>query len=141
MNEKYSILTKLEEIIPHLELLKQLQPELTLDELKNSLKIMLPSGYKIILLEIENNVVGLTGLWINAKLYSGKYAEIDNFIIDKNYRSKGIGKKLCHYVYELARKENCKVVMLDAYTYNTASHKFYFNEGFVIKGFHFIKNL
>jgi flagellar motor switch protein FliG len=35
----------------------------------------------------------------------------------------------------------CKVVALDAYTNNFPAHKFYYNLGFVPKGFHFIKFL
>ncbi len=78
---------------------------------------------------------------INTKIYSGKYVELDNVVTDENYRGKEIGKLLCNYVLTIAKQNNCKTAMLDAYLENHQAHHFYEREGFVKKGFHFIKKL
>jgi ribosomal protein S18 acetylase RimI-like enzyme len=122
-------------------LLRQLTPELSQKEMKFCLELMLPMGYRMFGVYDGKKLVGCTGIWTGAKFYCGKFMEIDNFILDNKYRSKGIGKLLTDYIEKLAKKEKCKVVMLDAYTTNHASHKFYLREGFIIKGFHFIKYL
>jgi len=122
-------------------LLKQLTPELTLKKLKDNLELMLPMGYRLFCVYENKKRVGCTGIWTSAKFYCGKYMEIDNFVIDKKYRSHGLGKLLTDYVLKLAKKEKCKVVMLDAYIPNIAAHKFYEREGFKKKGFHFIRKI
>lgn len=141
MSYTFEFINTTEEIISHLNLLQELQPELTLPELKKNLAIMLPMGYQVILIKENNVVAGLTGIWIGAKLYCGKYIEVDNFVVSSNFRNKGIGKKLCDFVFEHGKKYNCKVVMLDAYRTNTASHRFYERENFDKKGYHFIKKI
>lgn len=122
-------------------ILQQLNPELSKKELKDCLELMLPMGYRMFGVYDGKKVVGCTGVWTGAKFYCGKYMEIDNFVLGKEHRSKGIGKLLTDHILKLAKKEKCKVVMLDAYTTNHASHKFYLREGFIIKGYHFIKYL
>lgn len=139
MSYTFEFINTTEEIISQLSLLQELQPELTLPDLKNNLAIMLPMGYQVILIKENNLVAGLTGIWIGAKLYCGKYIEIDNLVVSSKFRNKGIGKKLCDYVYEYGKNNNCKVVMLDAYRTNTESHRFYERENFEKKGYHFIK--
>jgi GNAT superfamily N-acetyltransferase len=121
--------------------IKQLTPELSQKEMRTYLDFMLPMGYRIFGVYDGKKIIGCTGIWTGAKFYCGKYLEIDNFILDKKYRSKGIGKLVTDFILKLAKKEKCKVIMLDAYTTNHASHKFYLREGFIVKGFHFIKFL
>src|SRR3989344_1581874 len=111
-------------------LLLQLQDKLKQEDMNSWLDIMLPMGYRMFGIFEKEKLVGCTGIWTGAKFYCGKYMEIDNFVIDSDCRSKGAGKILCDFVVELAKKENCDVVMLDAYTSNHASHKFYLREGF-----------
>lgn len=139
MSFSFEIIKTEAEIISYLGLLQELQPELTMSDLKSNLTVMLPMGYQVILIKENNEVAGLTGIWLGAKLYCGKYIEIDNFVISSKFRNKGLGKKLCDYVYDYGKENNCKVVMLDAYRTNTASHRFYEREDFEKKGYHFIK--
>lgn len=88
-----------------------------------------------------DKLVGLSGYWIASRLYSGFYLEPDNVIIDQHYRSQGIGKLMMDFLESIAKEKGCKMMMLDAYIVNTAGHKFYEREGFVAKGYHFIKEL
>jgi GNAT superfamily N-acetyltransferase len=60
-------------------------------------------------------------------------------IIDKSYRNKGIGKLLFDWIDQYAKNKNCTAVELNSYVANAPSHKFYYNEGFIIMGFHFVK--
>ena len=40
-----------------------------------------------------------------------------------------------------AKRKGCKILMLDAYVENFSGHKFYYREGFIARGFHFLKKL
>lgn len=85
--------------------------------------------------------IGISGFWIATKLYSDKYIEPDNVVIDKNYRSKGVGKKLFKWLEKEGKCNGCKTIMLDAYVENFSGHKFYWREGYTARGFHFLKRL
>ena len=67
--------------------------------------------------------------------------EIDNLVIDEKYRSAGIGKSLCDWMVKTAKQEGCETAMLDAYVENSAAHRFYYREGYIARGFHFIKKI
>lgn len=130
-----------EEMLAQFLLIKQLNKKLKKSDLKIMLNEMLASGYRMIGAFDGNTCTGLSGFWISTKIYSGKYVELDNVVIDKNYRSKGIGKMLCHWVEKEAKRNGCETAMLDAYAENQAGHRFYFREGYIIRGFHFLKKL
>lgn len=134
-------LTTAEEMLIQFPLLQQLQSKLTLEEYKTMLPEMIRYGYFQVGVFENDKCIGLSGIWISTKLYSGKYLEMDNVIIDENYRSKGIGKLLCDWCINKAKETNCKRVMLDAYLENEKAHQFYEREGFVKRGYHFIKEV
>ena len=57
------------------------------------------------------------------------------------HRSKGIGKMLTDYVNQKAIALDCTMIVLDAYTQNFTAHRFYYNQGYYPRGFHFVKTL
>jgi len=89
----------------------------------------------------NDNLIGVSGLWYSLRHYSGKSVEPDHVIIDENYRGKNIGKQLFKWIYEYTKSKGYEVIELNTYTGNRKSHKFYYNEGFEIYGFHFVKTL
>lgn len=122
-------------------LVKQLNKTLSKRNYKLLLADMIDHGYRMAGVFDGDTCIGLSGFWISAKIYCGKYVEPDNVIIDKEHRSKGIGKMLLDWIEAEAIKAGCKTLMLDAYTKNTEAHRFYEREGFVITGHHFIKKI
>ena len=134
-------LTTMPEMLEQIEILKHLYPTFTLEKYESYLKEMIPYNYKQLAI-FENEVcVALTGFWTGFKLWSGKYIEIDNFIVDPAHRSRGLGKMLTDYIDAKAKEEGCTMIVLDAYTGNFTAHRFYYNQGYVPKGFHFLKIL
>jgi len=124
------------------KLILQLNPAMTLERYEELLRIMLQNGYRMVgVFDNSDNCIGLSGFWVNAKLYSGKYLEVDNFVVDALYRSQQLGKILSDWMLQEAMRLQCDTVMLDAYTSNHAAHRFYFREGFHIKSYHFFKAL
>ena len=95
----------------------------------------------MVIVEKSKKIIGLSGFWIGTKLYCDKYLEPDNVVIDKAYRSMGIGKLLMDWLVEEGKRNNCKMIMLDAYVENFSGHRFYYREGFIARGHHFLKNI
>jgi GNAT superfamily N-acetyltransferase len=129
------------EMLNQLPLIQQLYPDFTNQIYSDLLDEMLPNNYKQVIILEDNKSIGLSGFWVGTKLWCGKYLELDNVIVHPNHRSKGVGKLLTEHLNQKAVEIGCKVVALDAYTHNFPAHKFYYNHGFVPKGFHFIKFL
>jgi ribosomal protein S18 acetylase RimI-like enzyme len=129
------------EMMEQFPLIQQLYPDYTIEKYEDLLAAMLPNNYKQIIV-VENGItIGLAGFWIGTKLWSGKYLEMDNVVVHEDFRSNGIGSIMTNYLNQKAINEDCKMIVLDAFSTNFGAHKFYMNHGFVPKGFHFIKFL
>jgi GNAT superfamily N-acetyltransferase len=87
----------------------------------------------------EGTLVAVSFGWITVRFYSGKQLEVDNVIVDPDLRSQGVGKLFFSFIQDWAVRHECKTIELNTYVQNSRSHKFYFNEGYSILGFHFQK--
>lgn len=134
-------LTTIPEMLAQIETMRFLYPNLTIEKYEAYLSEMVPRNYIQIGVFEEEHCVGITGCWTATKLWTGKYLEIDNFVVDPGQRSKGIGKLLTDYIEQKALDSDCSSIVLDAFTGNFAAHRFYYNQGYGPKGFHFVKIL
>ena len=134
-------LTTKQQMHEQLHLITQLTSAITLEKYSDMLDDMLAHGYRQIGVFDGDKCVALSGFWISTKIYSGKYVELDNVVVDKAYRSQGLGKLMCDWILEEAKDKGCKTAMLDAYIENEGAHTFYEREGFFKRGYHFIKHL
>nr|WP_315213301.1 GNAT family N-acetyltransferase [uncultured Flavobacterium sp.] len=128
-------------MLAQIEVIRHLYPKFTLEKYESYLKEMIPHNYKQVAVFEANICVGISGFWSGVKLWSGKYVEIDNFIVHPEHRSKGIGKMMTDYINDKAIKAGCTMIVLDAFTGNFTAHRFYYNQGYNPRGFHFIKML
>jgi len=134
-------LTTIEDMEAQINTIRFLYPNISLEKYRLFLSEMIPHNYIQIAVFEDEICLGLTGCWAATKLWTGKYLEIDNFVVNPEYRSKGIGKMLTDYVEKKAIELNCSSIVLDAFTGNFGAHRFYYNQGYAPKGFHFVKIL
>ena len=138
---KLQELTTIKEMVNQFETIKLLYPTMPVERYEEFLADMIPHNYKQLVV-FENDVcVGMTGFWFGTKLWTGKYLEIDNFVTHPDHRKKGIAKLMTVYLAEKAENLGCTCIVLDAFTGNFDAHRFYYNQGYVPKGFHFIKTI
>jgi GNAT superfamily N-acetyltransferase len=88
---------------------------------------------------IDGELIGMCGLWVTTRLYSGKQIELDNGIVKNTLRSQGFGAAFIEFIQRWAMEQHCVSIELNAYVTNTAAHKFYLENDFKIIGFHFMK--
>jgi len=123
------------------DLLARLNPETPRDVILERLGEILAGHphYHLVCAFSGDRIVGVAAAWIATKIWCGRYLEIDNLVVDESHRSSGIGSRLIQHLEAFGKSRDCKILVLDSYTSNHASHRLYHRLGFEIWGFHFIK--
>ena len=134
-------LTGKQEMMDNITVLNAIYPSLTVEEYDRELNQMLQHNYGQVAVFDDEICIGISGFWIGTKLWCGKYLELDNIVVLEKYRSKGVGKLLFDFLHKKAVEHDCTMLSLDSYTHNFKAHKFFYNQGFSPKGFHFINIL
>lgn len=130
---------RLEEL---LLLTSNLNPETDLETLRErQMEMFKFENYRCFGLFENEALLAVSSGWITVRLYSGKQLEVDNVIVNPLIQSKGLGSTLLKLIENWAKENDCKTVELNTYTQNSRSHKFYFNQGYQILGFHFQKEI
>lgn len=129
---------KLTSILP---LIKTLNPTLPETTLKTRLEEMIAQGYQCVGLYIDNQLIGICGLWIMTKFYVGKHIEADNVYILPEYRRLGLGKQLLEWVSEYGEAQGCIASEINCYVSNETGNAFWEQEGFAKIGYHYQKHL
>jgi GNAT superfamily N-acetyltransferase len=141
MNLRTEFLYEKQPMLKQLEVLQVLYPSLTPEQYAAELDLMLPHNYSQLAVFDQDECIAICGVWIGNKLWVGKYLELDNIVVKEAYRSKGVGELIFKTLEQKAKEEACNMLALDSYTTNFKAHKFFYNQGFAPKGFHFIKLL
>ena len=131
----------LEELLTSFPCILEMYPHLSKEEYSTLLSEMIPNNYSQLAVYKNQEIIAVCGIWINTKLWCGKYMELDNVIVQPAYRSSGVGKIITDCMNKKAKEIGCKLMALDAYTDNKRAHKFYMNDGYDITGFHFTKKI
>ncbi len=111
------------------------------DLLKQRFSEMIEQNYECAVMHSDDKIIGVCGLWFCTRHYSGRSVEPDHVYILEAYRNKGLGKQFFDWIYKYIIGKGYEAIELNTYVGNYKSHKFYFNEGFNILGFHFLKKL
>ncbi|MGB1080654.1 MAG: GNAT family N-acetyltransferase [Flavobacteriaceae bacterium] len=140
-NLKFRLLTN--DYINEIALLgQQLNPKLTLKEvMKYQNEMFLFPNYCCFGISVNKKLIGISSGWITIRLYSGKQLEVDTVIIYQKFQSKGYGKQFFECIEKWATQNECRTIELNTYVQKTRSHKFYYNLGYNILGFHFWKRI
>ncbi|WBX72019.1 GNAT family N-acetyltransferase [Tenacibaculum retecalamus] len=124
-------------ILPLLRKVNTTTPDKVLKE--RVLEMVTYNTYECVGVFDDDLLIGISGLWYSMRHYLGKSVEPDHVIIDETYRGQNLGKLFFKWIYEYTKAKGCEAAELNTYTANRKSQKFYYNEGFEIYGFHFVK--
>lgn len=69
-----------------------------------------------------------------------KRGNISELVVKKEYRSKGIGKKLLNYMENYLKNNDCEKIMIGVFAYNDKALKFYNENGYHIRMLEMISN-
>lgn len=130
---------RINDIIPLVEKLNE--KSVSYEVLKDRFSEMINQNYECAVIYDNEKLIGICGLWFCTRHYSGKSVEPDHVFIEDQYRGQGLGKQFFKWIYNYVKEKGCESIELNTYATNYASHKFYYNEGFKIYGYHFLKKL
>ena len=102
---------------------------------------IIDQNYECAVICDDDKLIGVCGLWFCTRHYSGRSVEPDHVYIEEPYRGKGLGKQFFNWIYKYVSEKGYEAIELNTYVSNYDSHKFYYNEGFKILGYHFLKKL
>lgn len=141
MSFKFKIIPK-DDILSIIPLVDKLNNySVSRDVLEQRLLEMNSQNYECAGIYDNEKLIGICGLWYCTRHYSGKSVEPDHVYIDNDFRGQGLGKAFFKWIYEYTKSKGCESIELNTYVSNYDSHKFYYNEGFKILGYHFLKKL
>lgn len=119
----------------------QLRPHLSKEEFVKQVERQQQIDYHLAYLESGQVVQAIAGFCIRESLAWSKHLYIDDLVTDEASRSKGYGNLLLSWLIDYAKQNDCLQLHLDSGVTRSAAHKFYLNQGFIIGGYHFAKEL
>lgn len=90
----------------------------------------------------EDRIVGFCSLSLKNNFWkAGCIGNVDELIVDENFRGRGIGKKLISRIEEIAISKQCKQIELDSAFHRKEAHHFYESIGYQSRAYLFTKSL
>lgn len=113
------------------KLSEQLGYPLSLNEIENNIReVMLNADHMAVVAIVNGEIVG----WIHAfkamLLESNPFIEIEGLVVDENYRSMGIGKKLVERIKQWCIEKQISTLKVRSQVKRKEAHQFYLNNGF-----------
>ena len=103
----------------------------SLDEIKERIiKIQNKTDNKVFVSCINKKVIGYIHLSPYELLHYNSLVNVLGFIVDKEFRRKGIGKQLFSFAEEWTKNNGYKGIRLDSGYEREVAHKFYISQDF-----------
>ncbi|MBZ9781906.1 GNAT family N-acetyltransferase [Pseudomonas sp. REP124] len=124
------------------ELMKQLRPALVSPALfAEQIARQLKQGYQLLAARQDGTYVGLIGFRESENLLYGRFIYVDDLVVDTAARHLGLGASLLDAVRAEAISRDCAHLVLDTGLHMPLAQRFYFREGMLAKGMHFVQPL
>ena len=81
--------------------------------------------YWFLVVEKDNEIVGLSFYWIRYSTWKGKFLFLEDFVIKEEYKRQGIGSKLFEETINICKKQKLNGMIWQVLDWNTPAIKFY----------------
>jgi ribosomal protein S18 acetylase RimI-like enzyme len=123
-------------------LLEQLDYRGTEHFMEARLADMLQNPAEVLLIWDDPPVKGFVSVHFIPMIGVGKdFAHISYLIVDNDYRSEGIGRRLEETVTQIARERGCDRIVAHCHSRRTRAYAFYLRQGFIEAPKYLIKKL
>lgn len=80
----------------------------------------------------DGRVVGWVQVCVRNLLVADRHAEVEGLVVDRDWRSRGVGRSLMKRAEEWARQANCKAVTLRSNVVREGARPFYEDIGYEV---------
>jgi GNAT superfamily N-acetyltransferase len=89
----------------------------------------------------EDAILGLAGYRTQTNTLYGRFVYVDDLVVTSRLQRSGIGACLLDKVREIARHSRCAHFVLDTGLHMALAQRFYYRNGLLAKGMHFVEPL
>jgi GNAT superfamily N-acetyltransferase len=125
------------------DVMKELRPHLTgADAFCAHMRRQREESYRLLAACDEDGaIVGLAGYRTQTNTLYGRFIYVDDLVVTARLQRGGIGAQLLENVREIARHARCAHFVLDTGLHMPLAQRFYFRNGLLAKGMHFVEPL
>ncbi|MFB9126800.1 GNAT family N-acetyltransferase [Paraburkholderia dipogonis] len=129
-------------LLPAFDIMRQLRPHLTdAHAFATQVARQHAEGYRLLAASDASGIVGLAGYRTLTNLLYGRFVYVDDLVVDGKLQRDGIGAQLLGAVRQIAREAGCAQFVLDTGLHMPLAQRFYFRNGLLARGMHFVEPL
>ena len=122
--------------------MKQLRPHLSdCAAYKEQVARQRTQGYRLLGAWRDGVIVGLAGYRLQDNLLYGRFVYVDDLVVSATLHRSGFGECLLQAARQQAAALNCRHFVLDTGLHMALAQRFYFRQGLLAKGMHFVESL
>ncbi len=142
LQPRFCYLIKHADLLGAFELMRLLRP-LLVDACAFAKQVQRQSQqhYRLLGAWLDTELVGLVGFRMLENLLHGRFVYVDDLVVAQSQRHAGIGAQLLDQVRREAIRSAAQHLVLDTGLHMPLAQRFYFREGLLAKGMHFVQPL
>lgn len=98
-------------------------------------------GYRLLAAWRNDSIVGLAGYREVESTIYGRFVYVDDLVVTGQLQRSGIGELLLQSARQQAARLDCKNFVLDTGLHMPLAQRFYFRQGLLARGMHFVETL
>jgi GNAT superfamily N-acetyltransferase len=98
-------------------------------------------GYRLLAALCDDVIVGLAGYRLQDNLIYGRFVYVDDLVVTASLHRSGLGARLLQAARQQAITLRCKHFVLDTGLHMALAQRFYFRQGLLARGMHFVEPL
>jgi GNAT superfamily N-acetyltransferase len=98
-------------------------------------------GYRLLAAWRDGAIVGLAGYRLQDNLIYGRFVYVDDLVVTASLHRCGFGERLLQAARQQAVALHCKHFVLDTGLHMALAQRFYFRQGLLAQGMHFVETL
>lgn len=98
-------------------------------------------GYQLLAAWSNGVIVGLAGYRLMDNLLYGRFVYVDDLVVTSSLHRAGVGERLLQAARQQAITLNCENFVLDTGLHMALAQRFYFRQGLLAQGMHFVEPL
>lgn len=98
-------------------------------------------GYRLLAAWRDSAIAGLAGYRLQDNLIYGRFIYVDDLVVTASLQRTGFGERLLQAARQQAIALHCKHFVLDTGLHMALAQRFYFRQGLLARGMHFVEPL